>query len=499
MTTLPSRPVTLALAALGGQGGGVVSDWLVAAARRSGWIAQATSVPGVAQRTGATIYYLEFFPASALAADGREPIMALMPCPGDVDIVVASELAEAGRAAVRGLITPDRTTVICSTHRDYTIAEKMAPGDGRMRNSEVTDTVTAASKRMIAFDMAAAANRSGGRISAVLLGAIAGSDVLPFALESYHDAIREAGIAVEQNIDAFTQGLNQARQNGAAQVQDNAPEVPTAPELPAQLAKRIGEQFPQPLRPVLATAAGWLIGYQDERYAGEFLDRLLPIARIDATAGNDHALSLAVARGLALWMCFEDTIRVADVKLSAERLQNLRSQSRVGAGELLQVSEFLKPRVEEILGTLPAGLALALQRRAAFVDWFARHAEGRQIRSDTVSGFLLLRVIAAMRRWRRRTLRYRQETARMNAWLEQVVEEAQRNYPLAVELAANQRLVKGYGDTHERGWQHFELLALEARRIRGRPDAARRISLLRAAALSDDNGASFRNLLHDSH
>jgi indolepyruvate ferredoxin oxidoreductase beta subunit len=134
----------LTIAALGGQGGGVVTDWLVITARRAGYFVQATSVPGVAQRTGATIYYLEFFPRSD-APDGREPIMALMPNPGDVDIVVASEWMEAGRAINRGLVTQDRTTLIASTHRDYTIGEKIALGDGRASSRELFEIAAAAS------------------------------------------------------------------------------------------------------------------------------------------------------------------------------------------------------------------------------------------------------------------------------------------------------------------------------------------------------------------
>jgi indolepyruvate ferredoxin oxidoreductase, beta subunit len=53
-----SRPISIAIAALGGQGGGVLADWLVAVAELQGWIAQSTSVPGVAQRTGTTVYYV---------------------------------------------------------------------------------------------------------------------------------------------------------------------------------------------------------------------------------------------------------------------------------------------------------------------------------------------------------------------------------------------------------------------------------------------------------
>src|SRR5277367_4076067 len=100
-----ARAITVAIVAMGGEGGGVLADWLVDAAEASGFVAQSTSVPGVAQRTGATIYYLEFFPAAEIGAAGQDPVLALMPAPGDVDLVIASELMEAGRAIQRGLVS----------------------------------------------------------------------------------------------------------------------------------------------------------------------------------------------------------------------------------------------------------------------------------------------------------------------------------------------------------------------------------------------------------
>ena len=62
--SLPERSLTVLIAALGGEGGGVLADWLMQAATGSGFPAQATSIPGVAQRTGATTYYLEILPAT---------------------------------------------------------------------------------------------------------------------------------------------------------------------------------------------------------------------------------------------------------------------------------------------------------------------------------------------------------------------------------------------------------------------------------------------------
>jgi indolepyruvate ferredoxin oxidoreductase beta subunit len=133
------RRITIAILALGGQGGGVLTDWLVSLGEANGYFVQATSVPGVAQRTGSTVYYLEFFPEDGL--NGRQPALALMPAPGDVDIVIASELMEAGRAILRGFVTPDRTRLIFSTHRVYAISEKSAPGMGVADGTKVFATL----------------------------------------------------------------------------------------------------------------------------------------------------------------------------------------------------------------------------------------------------------------------------------------------------------------------------------------------------------------------
>src|SRR3569833_3031208 len=124
---MPSeRLIKLTIAALGGLGGGVLANWLVGIAEADGYLAQTTSVPGVAQRTGAAIYYLEFFPRAIAAQVGRDPVMALVPASGDVDCALAAELAEAARAIQRGLVTRDRTTLIASSHRSYASAEKSA-------------------------------------------------------------------------------------------------------------------------------------------------------------------------------------------------------------------------------------------------------------------------------------------------------------------------------------------------------------------------------------
>ena len=170
------KPLTIAILAMGGQGGGVLADWIVEVAEHEGWAAQSTSVPGVAQRTGATIYYIETLPPR----NGVTPVFSLMPTPGDVDVVMAAELMEAGRSVLRGLVTPDKTTLIASTHRAYAVAEKEKPGDGVGDPFVVVGALDFAARRTIAFDMEKLAVERGTMISAAMLGALAGSGALPF-------------------------------------------------------------------------------------------------------------------------------------------------------------------------------------------------------------------------------------------------------------------------------------------------------------------------------
>ena len=161
------RPIYVAVLAMGGQGGGVLADWIVELAELQGWHAQSTSVPGVAQRTGATLYYVEMLPPKG----GRAPILSLMPAPGEVDIVLAAELIEAGRSILRGLVTPDRTTLIASTHRLYSAAEKEKPGDATVDPNVIVEAAGVAARRVIAFDMVTLATKNNSMISACRSGA----------------------------------------------------------------------------------------------------------------------------------------------------------------------------------------------------------------------------------------------------------------------------------------------------------------------------------------
>lgn len=492
------RPIRLTIAALGGQGGGVVADWLIEVARREKFLVQSTSVPGVAQRTGATIYYLEFYPRSAVEAHGREPIFALMPQPGDVDVVVAAELVEAGRMILRGLVTADRTTLITSTHRAYTIAEKSGMQDDRVDDTVLLTSARASARRLIAYDMAAIAAEHRSVISAVILGGLAGSQALPFAIESYREAIRHAGISVEQSLAAFNASAEAAALPSASAAQQQPAPQASKTEAPSYRAKhprvekllqRVNAEFPPALATVLVAGLRRLIDYQDIAYAASYLDRLAPLCKYD-TAAQGYRLSEALARGLALWMSFEDTIRVADLKTRGERVQRIREDVQAGPAQVIQVTEFMKPRVEEICGTLPAALGRFAGHSPRMRRALGRFTQDRHISTSTLSGFLLLRCVAGLRRWRRGTLRFAEEQARITTWLSDIAAVLPRNYELALEMAECQRLVKGYGDTHARGLRNFERVMAAAKANAASPGAADKLRRWRAAAFQDEEGVA---------
>lgn len=484
------RPLTIAIAALGGQGGGVLTEWLVSTAEAYGWQVQSTSVPGVAQRTGATIYYIEAAPPSA---DGRPAVMALMPVPGDVDLAIGAELMEAGRAVQRGLVTPDRTTLIASLHRVYGITEKSALGDGIADGEAVLEAMRAQSRRLVCFDMQEAADESRCVISAVLLGAAAAHGGLPFPRSLYEQVIRESGVMVDANLRGFAAGFEQQLAGGSAGAPAAAPPQPSTAAGRA-LEERVRRTMPAPAYGLVLEAVRRLMDYQDAAYAAEYLDRLdrlLADGLAEAELRSRHELLAGLARHLALAMTYEDTIRVAQLKCRESRFRRVREEVRAAPDQLVYTTEFLHPRMEEIAETLPAWLGAwllgsGLARR--LVSPLVRR--GKHIRTGTVAGFALLYLLAALRPWRRATLRFRHEQAWIDDWLRRVqAAAATGRTELAMEIVACQRLIKGYSDTHQRGTRNFHMLMGIMDEQASRPDLPQLVRTLRSAALADEEGA----------
>ena len=495
-----ARPLSVLIAALGGEGGGMMADWLVAAAKHAGLLVQSTSIPGVAQRSGATTYYVEIFPLSLDLLGERRPVLALTPFPGNIDVVAATELLEAGRAMQSGFVSAGRTTLIASTHRVYTYGEKAAMGDGREDGARIVKAAGSVARRAILFDMSALAQGAGTVINAVLFGALAGSGALPLTREACESAIR-ATFGDASGAAASLRGFAAGFERTAGPMQQ--PSAAQAGHWRGTPAERVRSQFPAETWRILEEGVARLVDYQDAAYANLYLERLQPILVADRGAGgaqDGYRLTSETGRHLALWMSYEDTIRVADLKTRRARFRRVRAEVLAKPGEPVAVRDFLKPGIAELCSVLPRALG------ATLLAWAKRSGRnfnfGLVIPTHSVSGYLLLRSMAWLKPLRPASLRYAEEQALIERWLAAVLRAARTGRGLALEIAECARLVKGYGDTRERGNASFQRIFETL--VEGAPGAAvsanaaeraNAIHAARTAALADPEGVNLGKAL----
>ena len=502
-----NRPITLLVCALGGEGGGVLTEWLVDIARHAGYAAQSTSIPGVAQRTGATTYYIEVFPVPLAQLAGRRPVFSLSPVPGALDAIVSSELLETARQIGNGMSAPLRTLVISSSARIFTTAERMQPGDGRADAQHLLDVVKAFSREHHVFDMNAVAREAGTVVSAVMLGAIAGSGLFPFPREAYEHVVRGGDTSAPEKLnkmaaaslrgfaaafDAVSAPRAQAAFVSSIMAGDTADAPPPARALPDDVARR----FPPAVHDMLALGHARVLDYQDADYAKLYAARLARVLdaerAADPAGAQGFAITREAARWLALWMAFDDIVRVAALKGRASRAQRVRQEVRATDEDIVKVYDHFKPGAPEFAALLPPGLA----RRVTAWDR-ARQARGREpwalplkVGSHSVFGMASLRLLSSLKWLRRRGQRFAEEQALIERWLSAVGTGTREAWALGHELALCGRLIKGYGTTNERG-KHNLLHVIDELAGRTALPATKRaeaVSAAREAALADEGG-----------
>ena len=275
--------------------------------------------------------------------------------------------------------------------------------------------------------------------------------------------------------------------------------APAAAPAPAWLHK-----FPASTHEIVALGHARVLEYQDARYAQLYLERLRRVLAAeragDATGANEFATTRGTARHLALWMAFDDIVRVAELKCRASRFARVRGEVHAGDAELLHVFDHFKPGVAEFAALLPNGLAAALTR------WERRRvARGRaalalpiKLPSHTVIGLLALRGLAACKRLRRHGSRFEAEQSMIERWLAAVEHGAREDAALGRELAECGRLIKGYGATNERGKDNLlHVVEHLAGAAHFDTPAARTaaIAAARRAALADDAGRALDQAL----
>ncbi len=493
-----AQPFGILIAALGGEGGGVLANWIVKAVSECGYYVQSTSLPGVAQRTGGTTYFIEFYPVPISDLGDQRPNLSLTPMPGRVDVVLASELIEAARTVQNGFVDPKRTTLIASSHRVFAIAEKAAMGDGTFDIGPALKACNEMAKRAVLFDMEEMAAEAGTVISSVLLGGLAGTGVVPIDPNKFEEVISNSGRAAKASLAGFRLGYDAVTNKSTASTPLAA--VPDVGNVSARLRERLEGEWPIEAQYIGMSALARLTDYQNEKYAGLFLDRMAPIVTLDKEKGGARQgwnITKETARYLALRMSYEDIMRVAYLKTRKSRYDRIRDEALAKNSEPVQVREYLKPGPEELCAILPEGIGNWLLNRVRRNGNEARFHVGMHVRSDTITGFITMRLLAALRRLRKTSWRFKQETRLIESWLATVQKAGAVNYKFGVEVAECARLIKGYGNTYRRGLENFNSIMDEivAPALSAGRNGAKAVAEARDAALADSEGKALAGII----
>lgn len=462
--------IKILIPAVGGQGGGVLTEWLVQLFLIEGFEVQGVGLPGLSQRGGSTMYYLEAY--SKVKPDPKPIIFSQYPLPGDIDIILAQEFLELGRVLELGYGS-DKTTIVSSTHRIYSTLEKMPLSNGIYSDENLHKLANAFSSRFVGLDALALAKEYGMdelAINAILLGALGTSASLPIAEASFLKAISQVGIAVENNIKAFRIGWDYIKSNkykislvksdlewDELKSEKLAKVDPGKREGLFSLLLRVENEYPERLREILAEALYRLTDYQDIWYAENYLDTLKNIYQIDKNSGsNSFLLSEAFAKNLALWMSYEDGIRVAELKINPERFKRIQKEMQLRDDQVFHVIDYLNPDAEEIYGLLPNVLVspiVKLTDNRLFKKIWPNSNRITFAQSPTTSSFfgsLRLWFLTKLKKFRPYSYRFRKEHSYIKKYAAYVERYSKTNYALGCLVAKSGSMVKGYGKVRRR-------------------------------------------------
>lgn len=465
--------IKIMVPAVGGQGGGVLTEWLVQAFFLEDYDVQGISLPGLSQRGGSTVYYLEAHPRPE--ADDKPIIFAQFPVPGEVDVIISQEFLELGRALQLGYGS-DRTTIVTSTHRIYSTLEKMPIGSGIYSDENLRKIATAFSSKLIELNALQLAKDNGMddlAVNAILFGALAASGSIPLSKASFVSSIEKVGVAVKTNLRGFEVGWNfvsssKAGDAGKKQVvwetfvrtmADQLEEY----EREVYLGKvsRIETEFPKQLREILAESLYRLIDYQDAEYADRYIDDVREVLTLDESMKGNLKLTEHFARNLALLMSYEDGIRVAELKIKSDRFKRIKEEMRLRDDQVFKVIDYLKPDAEELYGLLPNVVIAPFVRvieSSLFKKIWRRKRPVTFAQTPTTtsfSGFLRLWLMTKMKFMRPGSYRFKKERALMDKYKESTLYYAGLDYKLGSLVARSGSMVKGYGKVRRRTIKAF--------------------------------------------
>lgn len=466
--------IKIFIPAVGGQGGGVLTEWLVQAFFLEDYDVQGISLPGLSQRGGSTVYYLEAHPGTD--SGNRQIIFAQFPVPGEVDVIISQEFLELGRALQLGYGS-DKTTIVTSTHRIYSTLEKMPIGSGIYSEENLRKLASSFSSRFIGLDALELSKKNGMdelAVNAILLGAVSASGVLPLRKESFVESVEKVGVSVKTSIRAFEVGyeyvtaqkvpeLKKAAVVWESFVQERADKLEEydREEYLGRVSK-LETGFPPNLREILAESVFRLLEYQNARYADAYIEDVRAVYEIDEKSkGGGFKLTESFAKNLALLMSFEDGIRVADLKIKSDRFKRIKEEMRLRDDQVFKVIDYLKPDAEELYGLLPYFLvapAVRFTESGIFKKIWPRKKPltfGQTPTTTSFSGFVRLWFLTKMKFMRPHSYRYKKEHALIKKYRDSIRYYTSLDYRLGCLVAKSAAMVKGYGKVRRRTMSTF--------------------------------------------
>ena len=443
------KTLSILITALGGEGGGTLMNWILECARSQKLFVQGTSVPGVAQRTGSTSYYIEICDKNF--DNEKEPILSLYPKPGRVDIVIASELLEAARVLERGYINPDSTTLITSSSRIYTNLEKSHLADGRFSQEKILNTCKKMSKNFICLDLNTMAVDHSTIVSATMFGALAGSGVLPWKKTICENIFRD-NIFGKNSLSGFNFAYEQVKANS---------KYITTSKINKQLKednsiKIIDDSISNEFSNIINIGKERCIDYQNNKYSEVYIERVKKILSV-INKEDPKVLSIAenIVRRLALWMTYEDIPRVAQLKIKPDRFKKIKKEINIKSNQILLIQDIFKPGLNEIAAMLPNKIGRWFIKNKKIMIRLPLIGKGMKINSLTISGFILLKFLSSFRYIRPISLRYKEEQNNIDIWIDNLVLSLNKSLSFTEGLADMPQILKGYGDTWDRGLKKY--------------------------------------------
>lgn len=453
--------VKILIPAVGGQGGGVLTEWLYQSFLIEGYEVQTVSLPGLAQRTGSTVYYIEAYKSDN---SGKKIIFSQHPVPGEIDIILAQEFLELGRILEQGFGSKN-TKIVSSTHRVYSTLEKLPVSSGIFSDEKLKAIATEFSCEFIGVDAIKVAENNEMNelaVNAILLGVLSQSKFLPFEISTFTKSIEVAGIAAEMNLKAFYIGCN-------LNLKDRKIESLEGKDLFDKIVNSIGvkvkesdkkilqnlvvNKFPNHLKELILEAIIRLYDYQDIGYSKEYIKIIDDIYMLDKNnPDNDLKLTEIVIRNLALLMSYEDGIRVAELKIRSSRFKKIKEDMSITENQIFRVTDYLKPDAEEIYGLLPNIIVEPALKLFSNPNSEEKNKTmfGQKPETTSFLGFFRLLLLSKFKFLRKYSYRYKKEHANIKKYLVYIKKYSVIDYELGCLVAKSGSIIKGYGKVRRR-------------------------------------------------